>query len=483
MPIEDNISLLNQLLIKLVKLLEWVVKSIIINPILIILHKFYYALYMWGSIPIKELLFQRVLGMILVVLIFTPILSNIFVMLGQSWLNVYIFIICISIINDNEYDIQKYKYINNINLVSIILKLESDLVIITGYRNKISMFSILIKKSINLIKNHNSKVNKYPYYINYICSSLTISLIGKSKNKKKDMVESFNDVMSSKEIIDYWSEINHYKMIKMKVKFIRSRVYEPFFFRFFRIIKMNCIDHNLRFLGSLIYYMEYQDEYEISELDLVNLRIVKKFIYLSLKLTLFYLWNVLKLIGVEGDIINRFKIEDDPYYKLIYEDIPYIDNDGYILWSEENKIKAGRIIKNIDFYKYSEFYEQLYLYGYVWEFYYCGNVGVNYNKYKHINKFVDIFKNLNKIYHHTRWSEIDTIRARLGFGNDKLVYIEKNFKNDKYVYMDLMEIRCILINEWREHSKDLSLENFYEKNYEVLREINAFVNSMYNVNE
>jgi hypothetical protein len=45
-PIEDNISLLNQLLIKLVKLLEWAVKSIIINPILIILHKFYYALYM-----------------------------------------------------------------------------------------------------------------------------------------------------------------------------------------------------------------------------------------------------------------------------------------------------------------------------------------------------------------------------------------------------------------------------------------------------
>ena len=192
-------------------------------------------------------------------------------------------------INDNKYNIQKYKYINNINLILIILKLESDLTIITGYRNKISMLSILIKKSINLIKDHNSKVNKYPYYINYICSSLTISLIGKSKNKKKDMVESFNDVMSSKEIIDYWSDIAHYKVVEMKIKFIRSHVYEPFFFRFFRIIKMNCIDHNLRFLGSLIYYMEYQDEYEILELDLVNLRIVKKFIYLSLKLTLFYL--------------------------------------------------------------------------------------------------------------------------------------------------------------------------------------------------
>src|SRR6516164_9658536 len=84
MPIEDNISLLNQLLIKLVKLLEWVVKSIIINPILIILHKFYYALYMLVYTSIKELLFQRVFGVILAVLIFTPILSNIFMMLGQS---------------------------------------------------------------------------------------------------------------------------------------------------------------------------------------------------------------------------------------------------------------------------------------------------------------------------------------------------------------------------------------------------------------
>jgi hypothetical protein len=160
-----------------------------------------------------------------------------------------------------------------------------------GYRNKISMFSILIKKSANLIKDYNSKVNKYPYYINYINSSLIISLIGgsKNKNKEEDRIESFNDVISSKEIIDYWSCIDYYKVVEMKVQFIKLNVYEPFFLRFFETIKIKGIDESLKFLGSLIYYRKFQGKSEISKLDLIYFRRVKKFIYLSLKLTLFYI--------------------------------------------------------------------------------------------------------------------------------------------------------------------------------------------------
>jgi hypothetical protein len=184
-------------------------------------------------------------------------------------------------INDNKYNIQKYKYINNINLILIILKLESNLFIIMGYRHKISMFSILIKKSINLIKNYNSKVNKYPYYTNYICSSIMISLIGKSKNKNKeeDRVESYSDAISSKEIIDYWSCIDYYKVVEMKVQFMKLNVYEPFFFRFFEIIKIKGIDESLKFLGSLIYYRKFQDKSEISKLELIYFRRVENFIY------------------------------------------------------------------------------------------------------------------------------------------------------------------------------------------------------------
>ena len=194
---------------------------------------------------------------------------------------------------------------------------------------------------------------------------------------------------------------------------------------------------------------------------MIYFRRVENFIYFWLKLILFYLWNVLKLIGVkEEEIINNFKIEDDFCYELIHED--YILNI-----SEENKIKVGRIIKNIDFYKYSEFYEQLYLYGYVWEYYYNSNKGINYNKYEHIDKSVNTFKNFSLFFDIKKRSRLGFIRAGVGS------------KNDKYVYMDLMEIRCILINEWREHSKDLSLENFYEKNYEVLREINIYAMSMH----
>src|SRR6516164_4475246 len=115
------------------------------------------------------------------------------------------------------------------------------------------MFSILIKKSINLIKNHNSKINKYPYYINYICSSFMICLgESKNKNKEEDVIESFNDVMSSKEIIDYWSEISYYKVVEIREQFINLNTYESFFFSFIETIKIKGIDENLNFFSSLL---------------------------------------------------------------------------------------------------------------------------------------------------------------------------------------------------------------------------------------
>jgi hypothetical protein len=210
---------------------------------------------------------------------------------------------------------------------------------------------------------------------------------------------------------------------------------------------------------------------------LVNLKIIEAFTYLSLKLVLFYIWNILKLIGVnEEEIINLLKVEYEPYTELIYgDDMPNIsDNDmsnidgsdGYILWSEENKIKAGRIIKNIDFYKYSEFYEQLYLYNHVWKFYYYDNKGINYNRYEHIDKFVNIFKHLSVYFDIEKRSELNSYRVSLGS------------KENKLVSTDFIDLKYHLLNEWRKCSKDLSLENFYEKNYEVLREINTFVNSI-----
>jgi hypothetical protein len=107
------------------------------------------------------------------------------------------------------------------------------------------------------------------------------------------------------------------------------------------------------------------------------------------------------------------------------------------------------------------------LYNHVWKFYYNSNKGINYNKYEHIDKFVNIFKYLSVFFNIEKRLEIDSFRVSL-LGS----------KNDELVYTDLINLKYYLLNGWKEHSKDLSLENFYEKNYEVLREINTFVNSI-----
>jgi hypothetical protein len=99
----------------------------------------------------------------------------------------------------------------------------------------------------------------------------------KNKNKEEDVIESFNDVMSSKEIIDYWSEISYYKVVEIREQFINLNTYESFFFSFIETIKIKGIDENLNFFGSLLYYIKYQNKYEIVELD--NLKIIEVFIY------------------------------------------------------------------------------------------------------------------------------------------------------------------------------------------------------------
>lgn len=72
---------------KLIKLLELILKSLIINPLLMIIHKYYYILYIWVSwsfknIFVNRLFVNRLYGMILVVLIFSPILLYIYKLLG-----------------------------------------------------------------------------------------------------------------------------------------------------------------------------------------------------------------------------------------------------------------------------------------------------------------------------------------------------------------------------------------------------------------
>ena len=55
--------------------IEWLLKCIVVNPILLILHKFYYALHVLQGASLKDLFINSFFGVIISVLIFTPAIS------------------------------------------------------------------------------------------------------------------------------------------------------------------------------------------------------------------------------------------------------------------------------------------------------------------------------------------------------------------------------------------------------------------------
>ena len=198
---------------KIVKGLEILLKSIIINPLLLIIHKFYYLLYIWESSSIKSIFISRLFGMILVVLIFSPLLRGIYILLGSNLLNVYILIIIMSILDDNRQKLKNYKIFNFILSIIGLLRLNKDLSFIFEYRNKVSTLVIIIKKSVNIIRNRKSIVNNYAFQLNNIYSSI--------------LLRSRDNLFLDKSIIDYKDKLKNGKVIKMKESIVDS--YSPLF--------------------------------------------------------------------------------------------------------------------------------------------------------------------------------------------------------------------------------------------------------------
>src|SRR6478609_10530878 len=98
-----------------------------------IIQKYYYILYIWASSSFRSIFLNRLYGMILVVLIFSPILGYIYMLLNYSILNVYILIVIISIIEDNYQRLKEYKSIKFIKYILLfinILNINKDISII-----------------------------------------------------------------------------------------------------------------------------------------------------------------------------------------------------------------------------------------------------------------------------------------------------------------------------------------------------------------
>jgi hypothetical protein len=427
---------------KIVKGLEILLKSIIINPLLLIIHKFYYLLYIWESSSIKSIFISRLFGMILVVLIFSPLLRGIYILLGSNLLNVYILIIIMSILDDNRQKLKNYKIFNFILSIIGLLRLNKDLSFIFEYRNKVSTLVIIIKKSVNIIRNRKSIVNNYAFQLNNIYSSI--------------LLRSRDNLFLDKSIIDYENKLKEGKVIKMKESIVDS--YSPLFRSYYLKIIYKFKD-NLDKL-ALIRYYKIQKIYEITKENLIKLKKIEEIIYLLIKLILFYLWNLTKLIGYSNiEIFNELEINTNYECELKYIIKP-------LLRSDKSFKKVNKIIKAKHFYLYRDYYEQMYLYVHLWDFHHYDkdevDNGINCNEYTYINEYIDIFKESTSIINED-WLQLESFRTQSTEEQEEIIHnwLEK-YKNK-------------LIKEWEEQSLDLSVDNFYEKNNKNLNELNNYV--------
>jgi hypothetical protein len=427
---------------KIIKGLEILIKSIIINPVLLIIHKFYYILYIWESTSIKNIFISRLFGMILVVLIFSPLLKGIYILLGSNLLNVYILIVIISILDDNRHKLKNYRFFKFIlNFVGL-LRFNKDFTFILEYRNKVSILVIIIKKGVNIIKGRKSKINNCAFQLNDLYSSL--------------LLRSRDNLFLDKLIIDYKSKLKETKIIVMKESIIGNYCT---LFRSYYLHMIHKFDDNLDKL-SMIRYYKLQKIYKVTKEDLIKLKKIEDIIYLLIKLILFYLWNLTKLIGYSNmEIFNELKIEETYECQLKYKITP-------LLLSDESFKKVNKIIKAKDFYLYKGYYEQMYLYLHLWDFHHYDKSqvdnGINCNRYIYIDKYIDIFKENISIINED-WLQLESLRTQSTEEQEEIIY---NWL-DKY--------RSKLIEEWKEQSVDLSIDNFYDKNNKNLNEFNDYI--------
>jgi len=197
---------------------------------------------------------------------------------------------------------------------------------------------------------------------------------------------------------------------------------------------------------------------------------LKKLNYLLIKVMLYYHWrNTLKLVDQSNNFLNSLIIG----YNYTRSKIPFFEFDydvTMMLIPQYYLLKLNKIISLKDFEIYQDYYEQLYLqaklYGsYYSEFY---NMRINYSKYTSFLKgfegvFVSLIKNLYRGF--------DKV------GNYMVVdyCIIEDVEVDNKIRNFFIDIKSKLIEGWKIESKDLVKANYYEKNFKLLNELNAFI--------
>jgi len=407
-------------------------ENAITNPLKMILYKIYNGLYIWKTTPIFEILFKRIYGSILGILIFSNIIGYLWYLMNYSVLNVYILLILINCIDELVKN-GKYKNIKIIEHLEYIkyLNLNKELLKIIEIRGNISIIALYIKKVLIKAKlwYGQNKIKTFAFIINNIYF-ITI-------------YENINIKITNHQI-----ELQHHKLYNWEILF------QPFYYDI-----VACLNDYLRLLSTIEYLLiKIKSDSSIlckfSKNDVLNLQ---EFILLVVKLLLYFLWDFenLQIVKFSNLTICKFS------YELEYTSI----NEVLII----NYLNYHKLNNNKFFELNNKFFEQFYLYGKIISNYDLNNNKmisskiINFENYNHIEVYAR--KILNQLLLFNSIYEIDIELCRV---NETDITIEPT------ILKKLNEYREQFIEEWKA-SKVIDIEL---ANIKRLQHINKYVESI-----
>ena len=433
----------------LISLIIKIIKYLILYPMIVIGTKFYMVLLNWKYSSIKDIIFNRLFGVILSVLIFSPVYVYIYILMNiYVYISLYIILILLIIINNNIKDIVKYKYLK-IFMFILYLNINIYMFLLIEYRCRASILVIIINKSSENIINHISIVNKYSF--NYKCLY-------------------WNMGKPIRLIINYKSELKHYKLCIMWDSLIKKDPY---------LILYCCNKFNFILIEyiNFLYNIEYRLSnitFPLSEIELEKLNKLKMIVKKMIKVLLsFFIYLYVLIQKDKGVDLVELNISIELFYNIEWMSCYIAYEKPYNLF-HEGLNSLYKIIINKDFINYYEIFESLYMYGNIIDFYKFKNIGISVNKdNSYILDYIEYFKELTKAL------EVD----------------EKYMDIDYYKYMriDQLEIEdqinleiCKEINKIikecvnKSKSEDINKELFFELLIIEIKEFKDLMNKVAN---
>jgi hypothetical protein len=408
---------------KLIKFIIFLLNNLFIYPIIIILNFFYKMLILWRDLSIIQIIFKRSYGLIITVLIFSPILNIIWELLNYNICYIYIGVIILGLIQqlyERSYFEKYFKILQNIRY----LKIQLNFLTFMERRNYINISEHILKKELNFCNSYMIKTNSYILWDVAYNSSLGGLIVYINFDKY---------IICHKLIYIYaWYKKN----INPNWVFMRN---------FLGDLDLQLNDYLE--LVSYILFMKIQPIYKFSVDELYKLKELEEFLTLIIILLLNYKWCYcyeLKLKNTYKELdIGQYNISKYSFTfleKLTKEDLDNIIKSPFYQIKEQKEFyDYFYILMNISklINDYINFGKNIYY-----------KVEITYIKESDILHYIkgplmtnlsifDTTKNWN--FEQSIYKTIDTIH---------LLELESNRELDNLMYKQLQQYNAMLIQNW-----------------------------------